>query len=79
MTRQVVLYTRPRCGLCDEAREVLLSVRDEEPFELLEVDIEGDEDLELEYGIRIPVIELDGRELFELSVEKEAILAALRG
>ena len=79
MARQVVLYSRPRCGLCDEAREVLLSVRDEEPFELLEVDIEGDDELEVEYGIRIPVVELDGRELFEISVERAAMLAALRG
>ena len=38
-------------------------------FAFDEVDIEGDEELELEYGIRIPVVEIDGEEAFEVTVD----------
>jgi glutaredoxin len=65
----VVLYSRPRCGLCDRAREVLEAQRARTPFVLEEVDISGDDALELEYGVRIPVVTMDGRERFELEVE----------
>ncbi len=62
----VVLYGRPGCCLCDEAREVLERVREEHPFELLERDIEHDDELLRAYLERIPVVTLDGEELFEL-------------
>jgi glutaredoxin len=65
----VVLYSRPGCGLCDRAREVLEAQRARTPFVLEEVDISGDDALELEYGVRIPVVTMDGRERFELEVD----------
>ena len=63
------MYARPGCGLCDEAREVIMAVRAQTPFEYREVDVTGDDSLELEYGIRIPVVFVDGVELFEIRVE----------
>ena len=72
---ELVLYGRAGCCLCDEAREVLERVRAEHPFELLERDIEDDERLLRAYLERIPVVTLDGEELFELSVD-EAVLRA---
>jgi redox-sensing transcriptional repressor len=69
----VVLYGRPGCCLCDEAREVLERVRGEHPFELLERDIERDEALLRRYLERIPVVTLDGAELFDFVVD-EAVL-----
>lgn len=36
---------------------------------LEEVDISGDDDLELQYGVRIPVVTVDGREHFEVDVD----------
>ena len=72
------MYARPGCGLCDEAREVILVVRARTPFEYREVDVTGDDSLELEFGIRIPVVLVDGRELFEIRVDagrlEEAVL-----
>jgi glutaredoxin len=66
---QVVLYSRPGCHLCDVAREAILAQRERLGFEFEEVDIEADEELELEYGIRIPVVEVDGEEAFEITVD----------
>jgi glutaredoxin len=66
---RVVLFTRPGCHLCDVARETVLSLQERIPFAFEEVDIEADEELELEYGIRIPVVEVDGDEAFEVTVD----------
>ncbi|MGH2838062.1 MAG: glutaredoxin family protein [Thermoleophilaceae bacterium] len=67
--RRVVLYGKPGCCLCDEAREAVTSVRASHPFELDEVDVSTDPDLHHRYGERIPVLELDGDELFEFHVD----------
>ncbi|WP_433214110.1 glutaredoxin family protein [Dactylosporangium sp. CS-047395] len=69
MTTRLTLYTRPGCHLCDEAKTVLDRVG--EPWE--EVDIEGDEELEEEYGFRIPVLLLDGKEHGYWRVEEERL------
>ena len=63
------MYARPGCGLCDEAREVIMAVRARTSFEYREIDVTGDDSLELRYGIRIPVVLVDGRELFEIRVD----------
>jgi glutaredoxin len=70
---RVVLYSRPGCHLCDVARETILSLRERLGFEFAEVDIEADEELELDYGIRIPVVEVDGEEAFEVTVDAERL------
>ena len=74
---RVVLFSRPGCHLCDVAREVLLEARQRTPFAFEEVDIERDDDLELEYGIRIPVVEVDGEERFEISVDPDELAELL--
>jgi hypothetical protein len=75
MAHLVRLYSRPGCGLCDEAREVIEAVRARTPFDLEEVDVEGDDALEREYGIRIPVVDVDGVEAFEVEVDPEGLRA----
>jgi glutaredoxin len=67
--RHVVLYGRPGCCLCAEAREVVMRVQAERPFELEERDIDGDESLLRAYLERIPVVTIDGVEAFELFVD----------
>jgi glutaredoxin len=68
--REVTLYGRPGCHLCDDARVVLERVRAELPFELVERDIEQDEHLLRAYLERIPVVALDGEELFDFFVDE---------
>ncbi len=70
MSREVVLYGRPGCCLCDDARALLLRVRAEHPFRFAERDIEGDETLLRVYLERIPVVTIDGVEAFELFVDQ---------
>jgi glutaredoxin len=74
----VTLYTRPGCHLCDDARAALLRVRTTAPFDLVEIDIERDDALHRAYLERIPVVAVDGEELFEYFVDEAALAARLR-
>jgi hypothetical protein len=65
----LILYSRPDCGLCDETREVLQGLledratRGQAIAHFRERDIGTDEDLQRELFDRIPVVELRGRRL----------------
>ena len=74
----MTLYGRSGCHLCDDAREVLERIRSDVAFELVERDIESDDALLRRYLERIPVVALDGEELFDLFVDETALRAALR-
>ena len=71
MTSEVTLWGRPGCHLCGEARVVLEAVRERHPFTLLERDIEADDTTFKAYLERIPVIALDGEELYDFFVDAE--------
>jgi hypothetical protein len=72
------MYSRRTCGLCDEAREVVLAERGRGAwFAFREVPIDGDDALERAFGLRVPVVEVDGREEFEFRVEPERLRALL--
>jgi glutaredoxin len=68
--RSVVLYGRPGCHLCEDARAVLERVRTQRPFRLEERNIELDDGLLRAYLERIPVVTIDGQEAFELFVDE---------
>ena len=69
MTPRLVLYGRPGCHLCDDARAVLQRIG--EPF--AEIDVERDDALLAAYLERIPVVTLDGEELFCFFVDEAAL------
>jgi hypothetical protein len=77
MSPTVVLYGRPGCCLCDDAREVVLRVRDRRPFQFEERDVECDDALLAAYLERIPVVTIDGDEAFELFVDESELERAL--
>jgi len=65
----ITLYTKPECGLCDEAKAVLLDLQRELPFEMREVDITANPALYDRFREEIPVAFLDGRKLFKYRVD----------
>ena len=73
----VTLYGKPGCHLCDDARETVERVRARHPFELREVDVSLDPELHREYGERIPVLALNGEELFDFFVEEAVLVERL--
>lgn len=78
--RQVLLYGRQGCGLCDEARAGLIGLHAEGlAFELHEIDIDSDEALLRSMLERIPVVEVDGELASELFLDRDAVRTRLRG
>ena len=69
----MTLYGKPGCHLCEHALAAVERVRSERPFELREVDVTLDPVLHRRYGERIPVLELDGEELFEYVVDESVL------
>jgi glutaredoxin len=69
----VTLYTKPGCTLSDDAREVLERVRARRPFDLETIDISADERLHDRYGERIPVIAVDGADVFDYHVDESKL------
>jgi glutaredoxin len=78
----IVLYGKPGCCLCDDAKAVVADVRSRRPFDYSEVDVSLDPVLHARYGERIPVVAVNGEDAFELGLdaaELEELLATVTG
>ncbi len=74
---EVVLYTRAGCHLCEEAKELLLELRQRAVFDLREVDIDQDPELRQRYNDEVPVIFIHGRKAFKYRIEPRQFLKRL--
>ena len=74
----VVLFGRAGCHLCDVARETILAVRERGGFAFEEVDIDTSDALIRDYGYRVPVVRIDGQDVFEGDVPEPAFEAMVR-
>jgi glutaredoxin len=68
-------YVGRDCHLCDIARGELERLRGELGFELEEVDITGDPELERRYRKWLPVVEADGEQISVFRVEEAELRA----
>ena len=57
----ITVYGRRGCHLCEDALQLLQSMQQELKFELEEILIDGNEELEKMYGEKIPVTLIDGK------------------
>lgn len=78
-TPPVILYSRPGCHLCDDARIVVAEVCGRLDVAWDEHDIDTDDALTERYGLSIPVIEVHGREVARYLVTPRALESALAG
>ncbi|HET9858593.1 MAG TPA: glutaredoxin family protein [Nocardioidaceae bacterium] len=74
---RVVLYSRPGCHLCDDARAVIEAVCAELGERYDEIDITGSEELTRSFGEEIPVTFVDGRQHDFWRVDPVRLRAAL--
>ena len=77
MAGRLVLYTRARCGLCDEMLAQARPIADRYGFDIESVDIDRDPDLVRRYTTVIPVLELDGTEITRYHLDAHALEQAL--
>jgi glutaredoxin len=75
--KRVVLYHAENCHLCERARSTLAELRREHSFELREVDIGGDPELEARYREWLPVVEIDGHRAFVYYLDPAAFVRRL--
>jgi glutaredoxin len=68
----VTLYHAQGCHLCERALAQVAALRDELGFQLEEVDIGGDPELEARYREWLPVVEIDGVRAFAYYVQPDA-------
>jgi glutaredoxin len=76
--REVTLYTRPGCHLCEEAKTAIAPLLREFGAQLREVNIEKDAVLEERYGWDIPVIFIGSRKAAKHRVQVEQFRRQLR-
>jgi len=74
---RLTLLTRQGCHLCDDAREALARLAEAAGEGWTEVDVDSDPEMQREYGDRVPVVLLDGREHGYWRVEEERLLRDL--
>ena len=67
---RVVVYTAPGCHLCGPAVETVRTVCGSD---FAVVDITTDTELERQYRVRIPVVEVDGVERFRYHVDEDEL------
>jgi glutaredoxin len=73
----LTVYGKPGCHLCDDARAAVRDVLAGRDVRLREVDVTLDPVLERRYGERIPVVALDGEELFDYVVDVDVLMERL--
>ncbi len=74
---RVTLYGRAGCHLCDEARTVIERVCADLGETCVEIDIDGDEELQARYGDEVPVTFVDGRQHDFWRVDEQRLRTAL--
>jgi len=70
-TPRVSVFHADGCHLCERALEKVRRLQAELGFELEEISIDGDPELEAEYRELIPVVEIAGRRAFTYYVHEE--------
>lgn len=80
---QVEMLTRDGCTICARVHARLVQLADELGFELTTTDVDaralaGDPGLRAEFGDRLPVILLDGREHSYWEIDEPRLRADLR-
>ena len=75
--RQVVLYSRKGCHLCDVAKETLTKLHRRGGFTLQEMDVDSDEQLRRQFTDEVPVVFIDGRKAFKYRMDEHEFLRKL--
>lgn len=74
---RVEIFGKPECGLCDEAKAVLLRLQSRHGFDLVVIDVSAHPELLQKYGEEIPVVFVGGRKAFKFHVDETEFTARL--
>ena len=76
-SRQVVVYSRKGCQLCDIVKESLIKLERRGGFHWREIDVDSNEDLRRRFTDEVPVVFIDGRKAFKYRMDEREFLRKL--
>jgi len=75
--REVVIYSRKGCHLCEIVKETLNKLQRRGGFSWREVDVDSDEGLRRQFTDEVPVVFIDGRKAFKYRMDEREFLRKL--
>ena len=73
-TRDVVLYSRKGCHLCEVVKESLQKLERRGGFRWREIDVDSAEDLHRQFNDEVPVVFIDGKKAFKYHMDEKDFL-----
>ena len=75
---RIDIYSRPGCHLCEDAKAVIEQFRSAYAMVLQTINVEDDPELESRYGYDIPVVLINGQEVFRHRIERSELERKLK-
>jgi len=75
--RQVVVYSRKGCHLCEIVKEGLVKLERRGGFTWREIDVDSNEDLRRQFTDEVPVVFINGRKAFKYRMNEQDFLRKL--
>jgi glutaredoxin len=76
-TRQVVIYSRKGCHLCEVVKESLAKLSRQGAFTWQEVDVDSDYELRRRFNDEVPVVFINGRKAFKYRMDEREFMRRL--
>ncbi len=75
--REVIVYSRKGCHLCEIVKESLVKLHKRGGFDWREVDVDSDAELRRQYNDQVPVVFINGRKAFMYRMDEQEFLRKL--
>ena len=75
--RQVVVYSRKGCHLCEIVKETLSKLERRGGFAWRDIDVESDDELRRRFTDEVPVVFIDGHKAFKYHMDEREFLRKL--
>ena len=76
-SREVVVYSRKGCHLCEIVKESLVKLQRQGGFTWREIDVDSDEQLRRQFTDEVPVVFINGRKAFKYRMDEREFLRKL--
>ena len=75
--REVIVYSRKGCHLCEIVKESLVKLHKRGGFDWREVDVDSNPELRRQYNDQVPVVFINGRKVFKYRMDEQEFLRKL--
>ena len=75
--REVVVYSRKGCHLCEVVKKNLEKLQRQGGFTWKEIDVDSDENLRRQFTDEVPVVFINGRKAFKYHMDEREFLRKL--